>query len=98
VELFKTRLVWGGNHPVKGIDYQATYAPTARLGHVSLAHVIAAKYDLVIQLMDVSIAILGVDLEEEIDMHLPQGYFGLVQTGSRYYDPRSNPSQRRYSA
>jgi len=35
VQRFKPGLVWGGNHQIKGIDYQATYAPTARLGHVS---------------------------------------------------------------
>jgi len=32
--------------------------------------------------MDVCTAFLGVDLEEEIYMHPPQGYFGLVQTGT----------------
>jgi hypothetical protein len=46
VQRFKARLVCGGNHQIEGIDYQATYAPTARLGHVRLALAIAAKYDL----------------------------------------------------
>ena len=88
VQRFKARLVCGGNHQIEGIDYQATYAPTARLGHVRLALAIAAKYDLEIHQMDVCTAFLGVDLEEEIYMHLLQGYFRLLQNGSRFNDPR----------
>jgi len=81
VQRFKARLVCGGNHQIEGIDYQATYAPTARLGHVRLALAIAAKYNLEIHQMDVCTAFLAVDSEEEIYMHPPQGYFCLVQTG-----------------
>ena len=95
MQRFKARLVWGGNHQIEGIDYQATYPPTARLGHVRLALAIAAKYDLEIHQMDVCTAFLGVDLEEEIYMHPPQGYFRLVQTGSRYYDPRLTKTSRK---
>jgi len=88
VQRFKAWRVCGGNHHIQGIDYQATYAPTARLGHVRLALAIAAKYHLEIHQMDVCMALLGVDLEEEIYMHLPEGYFLLLQNGSRYNDPR----------
>jgi hypothetical protein len=66
VQRFKARLVCGGNHKIEGIEYQATYAPTSRLGHVRLALTIAAKYDLEIHQMDVCMAFLGVDLEDEI--------------------------------
>jgi hypothetical protein len=89
VQRYKARLVCGGNHQIEGIDCQATYAPTARLGHVRLPLAIAAKYDLEIHQRDVCTAFLGVDLVEEIYMHLPQRYFRLVQTGSRYYDPKT---------
>jgi hypothetical protein len=94
VERFKARLVCGGNHKIEGIDYQATYAPTAHLGHVRLGLAIATKYDLAIHQMHVCTAFLGVALEEEIYMHPPQGYFSLVQTGSRYYDQRSKTSRK----
>jgi hypothetical protein len=94
VERFKARLVCEGNHKIEGIDYQATYAPTAHLGHVRLGLAIATKYDLAIHQMHVCTAFLGVAWEEEIYMHPPQGYFGLVQTGSRYYDPRSKTSRK----
>jgi hypothetical protein len=43
VQRFKLRQLCGGNHQIEGIDYQATYAPNARLGHVRLALAIAAK-------------------------------------------------------
>ena len=89
VQKFKASLVCGGNHQIEGIDYQATYVPTSGLGHVTLAIVIAAKCDLEIHHMVVCTAFLGVDWAEEIYMYPPQGYFRLVQTGSRYYDPRS---------
>jgi len=88
VQRFKARIVCGGNHDIEGIDYQATYPLTARLGHIWLALAINAKYDLEIHQMDVCTAFFGADLEKEIYMHRPQGYFGLVQTGSRYYDPK----------
>jgi len=81
VQRFKARLVCGGNHQIEGIDYQATYALTARLDHVRLALAIAAKYDLDIHQMDICTAFLGVDLEEEIYTHPLQGYFRFVQTG-----------------
>jgi len=95
VQRFKARLVCGGKHQIKGIDYHATYAPTARLCHVRLAFAIAAKYDHEIHRMEVCTAFLGVDLEYEIYMHRPQGYFRLVQTGSRYNDPRSTTTSRK---
>jgi len=81
VQRFKAMLVCGENHHIEGIDYQAMHAPTARLGHVRLALAIAPKYYLEIHQMDVCTAFLGVNLEEEIDMHPPQGYYRLVQTG-----------------
>jgi len=88
VQQFMARLVCGGNDQIKGIDYQATYALTACLGHVRVVLAIAANYDLEIHQLDVYTTFLEVDWEEEIYIHPPQGYFCLVQTGSRYYDPR----------
>jgi hypothetical protein len=57
VQRFKARLVCGGNHQIKGIDYQAMYVTTAHLGHVTLALAIAIKYDLGIHHMDVCTAV-----------------------------------------
>jgi predicted dehydrogenase len=81
VQRFKAMLDCGGIHQIEGIDYQAMYAPTAHLGHVRLALATTTKYDLEIHQIDICTAFLGVDLEEEIYMHLQQGYSRLV-TGS----------------
>ena len=94
VQRFKARLVCGGYYQSEGIDYQATYAPTAFLGHVSLVLVIAAKYDLETHQMDVCMAFLGVDCKDEIYMHPPEGYIRLLQNGSRYNDPKSKTSRK----
>jgi len=88
VQQFKARLACGGNHQIEDIHYQAMCAPTACLGRRRLPLAITAKYDLEIHQMDVCTAFLGVDFEEDISIHPPQGYFHLVP-GSRYSDPRS---------
>jgi len=77
------RLVCGENYQLEGIDYQAMYSPAARLGHVRLALAIAAKYDLEIYQIDLCTGFLEVGLEEDIYMHPLQGYFLLLQNGSR---------------
>jgi len=71
------------------------YALTARLGNVRLALAIAVKYDLEIYQMYVFTAFLGVDLEEEIDIHPAQGYFCLLHDGSPYKDPRLRKTSRK---
>jgi len=87
VQRFKARPVCGGNHQIEVIDCQAMYAPTAPFGYVSMALVIAAKYDLMIYQMDIWTAVLWVNLEEEIYMHPPQGYCRLLQNGCWFNDP-----------
>jgi len=59
VQWFKARLVCAGNPQIEGIDYQATYAPTRRLGDISLALAIAAVYNPEIHQMEVCIAFFG---------------------------------------
>jgi hypothetical protein len=87
VQQFKARLVCGGDDQIEGIDYQGMYAPTAHLRHVGLAPAIASKYGLKVNQLDISTALLGVDLEEEINKHPPQGYFRVFQSGTRFNDP-----------
>jgi hypothetical protein len=91
VQRFKARLVCGGNPQIEGINYQAMYASAAHLGHDRLALAIAAKYDLQLHQMDLCTAFFGVDLQEEIFIQPPHGYFRCV-SGNRPYDPRSKTS------
>jgi hypothetical protein len=81
VQWFNARLVSVGNHQMEGINYQATYAPTARFGHGSLVLKIAAKNNFVIHQMDVRTVVSGVDLEDEIHMHPPPRYFVCSRMG-----------------
>jgi len=59
-----------------------------------LALAIAIKYDLEIHQMYICTAFLGVDLEDEIYIHLPQGCWWLVHIESRYDDPTSMTSRK----
>jgi hypothetical protein len=65
-DIFKARIVCRGDLQTPGIDFDETFAPTARMVHVRLALAIAARYNLDIQQMDVCSAFLGALLEEEI--------------------------------
>jgi len=73
MQQFKAGLVCVGNHLIEDINYQATNALTAHLANVRLAFLITTKYDLEIHQMDVWAALMGVDLEEGIYIHPPQG-------------------------
>jgi len=94
VQRLKARLLCGGNHQIEGINYEGTYALTARLGYVRSALAIVAKLDVEILQLHICMAFVGAELEEEIYMHPPQGYFLLVQTGRKYKDQRSETSQK----
>jgi hypothetical protein len=72
VQRIKARLVCGGNHQIEGINYQSTYALTARFGNVRLGLAISTKSDVEIHQMDVCMAFLRVNLKEEIYLHPPQ--------------------------
>jgi len=53
VQRSKAGQVCGGIDKIENLNYEATYAPTARLGHLRLAITIASKYDLDIHQLDV---------------------------------------------
>jgi hypothetical protein len=94
VQQFKAMIVCGGNYQMEGIGYQAIYALTAHFGFNKLILAITAKYVFGIHQLHVCVTFLGVDLEEEVYMHPPQGYFCLLQNGSCYNDPRSKNSRK----
>jgi hypothetical protein len=95
VQRFKARLVSGETHQIEDIDYQTTYEPTSHCGDVTMVLVITAKYNIEIHQIVQCLALLGVDLEEEIHMHPLQGYFRVVHTGSQYNNPRLTETLRK---
>ena len=95
IQRFKARVIYGGNHQIKRIDYQATYALTTHLGDIRLVLAIAAKYNLEIHQQDVCTAFFGVHSQEVMYMHPPLGYFCLLQNGRRFTNPRLTTTLRK---
>nr|GEW05601.1 zinc finger, CCHC-type [Tanacetum cinerariifolium] len=74
VENFKARLVIQGFKQKSGIDYFETYAPVARISTIILLIAMTSIHNLIIHQMDVRIAFLNNELEEEVYMNQPQGF------------------------
>lgn len=74
LERHKSRLVVLGNNQIKGIDYEETFAPIAKMTTVRIFLDIAAKQDYEVHQMDVHNAFLHGDLDEEVYMKLSPGF------------------------
>nr|GEY22687.1 zinc finger, CCHC-type [Tanacetum cinerariifolium] len=74
IDKFKARLVIQGFRQKEGIDYFDTYAPVAHITAIRLLLALAAIPNLVIHQMDVKIAFLNGDLDEEVYMKQPEGF------------------------
>ena len=56
-----------------GFDYLETYAPVSRFASIRIILVLAARYKLYLQQIDVQTAFLYRDLKEEIYIEPPKG-------------------------
>ena len=63
-----------GNRQTEGLDYFDTYSPLTRINSIRMVLAIAALKDLKVHQMDVKIAFLNGDLNEEIYMEQPEGF------------------------
>ena len=66
-----------GYSQVAGIDYHETFSPVVRITSIRVLLAFAIQFDLEIHQMDVRIAFLNGDLNEEIYMDQPKGFVTL---------------------
>ena len=99
---FKARLVVGGHHQKKGLDFFDTYSPVTKVATIRALIALASIHDLIVHQMDVKTAFLNGDLKEEIYMKQPEGciapgqenkvcklirsLYGLKQAPKQWYD------------
>jgi hypothetical protein len=74
IERFKARVCAKGYKQQQGVDFEEVFAPVSRQSTVRALLTIAAVRDLEVEQLDVKIAFLNGDLEEEIWMEQPKGY------------------------
>ena len=73
VDKFKARVVAKGFRQIEGVDYDETFAPTVRFESIRSLIAMGVGEGWNFYQMDVSIAFLYADLEEETYVEVPDG-------------------------
>ena len=75
LDKYKARLVAKGYAQKEGVDYDDTFAPTARYSSIRIVLALSSHYAWSIYQLDVKSAFLNGDLEEEVYVEQPQGFY-----------------------
>lgn len=71
---YKARLVAMGYSQKEGVDYNEVFSPVVKHSSIRVLLAMVAAFDLELEQMDVKIAFLHGELEEQIYMHQPEGF------------------------
>ena len=75
IERYKARLVAKRFTQKEGIDYIETFSPVSKKNSLCIIMALVAHFDLDLHQMDEKTAFLNGDLEEEVYMKQPEGFF-----------------------
>ena len=84
VDKYKARLVIKGYKQTEGLDYFDTYSSVTGINSIRMVLAIAALRNLEVHQMDVKIVFLNGELDEEIHMEQPEGFFAPGQERKVY--------------
>jgi len=71
---WKARLVAKGSSQIHGVDFWKTYSPVARLATLRTLLAVAAIEGMITHQLDISLAYINADLQEEIFMSPPPNF------------------------
>ncbi|KAH9288125.1 hypothetical protein KI387_032242, partial [Taxus chinensis] len=74
IDKYKARIVAKGYAQQEGIDYEETFAPTAKIKKIRMIFALSAQFGWKFHQMDVKSSFLNGDLQEEVYMTQPEGY------------------------
>ena len=75
IERYKVRLVAKGFTQKEEIDYTETFSPVSKKDSFRVIMALVAHFDMELHQMDVKTAFLNGDLEEDVYMKQPEGFF-----------------------
>ena len=84
VTKFKARFVAKGFQQSKGVDYEETFSPTAKMTSVRMLMAIASCFGMKIHQMDVKGAYLNAKIDKDLYIQQPPGFVKIDENGNEF--------------